>query len=110
VTHYQTLGVDPKASAKEVRDAFHKTANVHHPDSTPSVEAALAIGGIEWEEAQAAYEAIKTPDRRAAYDAKLLALAPKCSRCKGTKVVQKRTGWAVEDAPCPACGGTGKQV
>jgi DnaJ-class molecular chaperone len=109
LTHYDTLHVSSTATDAEVRKAFQQIAKVFHPDSTPTVEDALAVGDVDWDEAQAAYEAIKTPERRAKYDAQLFILRPKCSRCKGTKKIQEREGWAVKDRKCPDCKGTGKQ-
>jgi DnaJ-class molecular chaperone len=108
-THYQTLGIDRTATDKELRDAFHAIARIHHSDVVQT-EGSPAKDAAFWEEAQAAYEALKTSEKRDAYDARLSALAPKCLRCKGTKMIQKRTGWSLEDAPCPDCSGTGRRT
>jgi DnaJ-class molecular chaperone len=108
-THYQTLGVDPKATDDEVRKAFYAVAKVYHPDAAPSLSESCEPR-VSFEDAEAAYAGLKTPAKRAAYDAKLLALAPKCPRCKGAKTIQKMSGWKAEEQPCPECGGTGKKV
>lgn len=64
-THYQILGVDPRASAEEIRRAFRSLAKQHHPDTGPagSAEAFAAIA--------AAYETLSDPLLRRAYDESL---------------------------------------
>ena len=51
--HYQTLGVDPAATADEIKRAYRKLASQHHPDK----------GGdkSKFQEIQAAYNALTNP-------------------------------------------------
>lgn len=58
--HYQTLGVQPNASADEIKKAYRKLAGVHHPDK----------GGdtAKFQEIQAAYDTLGNQNKRAEYD------------------------------------------
>lgn len=105
MTHYETLHVSPTCTDTELRKAFHSAAKALHPDSQPNLEEAMAQGWAEWEDIEAAYNAIKTPELRAAYDARLLATAPRCKDCRGTGKVQRRKGWEVVEAECLTCHG-----
>jgi molecular chaperone DnaJ len=65
VTHYETLGVAPTASAGEIRDAYRRLARRHHPDSAEQRDAS-AMARIN-----DAYRVLGDSGRRAAYDAQL---------------------------------------
>ncbi|MCU7826748.1 J domain-containing protein [Kitasatospora sp. DSM 101779] len=64
--HYAVLGVDPSASARQIASAYRALVRVLHPDSRPAQSSAERLG-----EVLAAYEVLRDPDRRAAYDARL---------------------------------------
>lgn len=59
--YYKSLGLNKKASEKEVKDAFKKLAKKHHPD---------AEGGSEdkFKEINEAYEVLKDQEKRNRYD------------------------------------------
>ncbi|MFC5069520.1 molecular chaperone DnaJ [Flaviflagellibacter deserti] len=61
---YETLGVDRTAKDGELKSAFRKLAMECHPDRNPGDAAAEA----KFKEINAAYEALKDPQKRAAYD------------------------------------------
>ncbi len=73
-THYEILGVDPDASHDEVKRAFTGLALRWHPDrqSEPGPEARERA---EWrmQEINAAWEVLRNPAARAAYDEQLAA-------------------------------------
>jgi len=61
--YYKTLGVEPDASADEIRRAYRKLARKYHPDRNKE-------SGSEdrFKEVGEAYEALKDPERRKQYD------------------------------------------
>ena len=58
--HYSTLGVDRNAGPDEIKLAYRRMANQHHPDR----------GGdkSKFQEVQAAYETLSDPEKRQQYD------------------------------------------
>ncbi|MGY6703519.1 molecular chaperone DnaJ [Roseinatronobacter sp.] len=61
---YEVLGVSRSASSEEIKKAYRKKAKELHPDrnsDNPNAEA-------QFKEANEAYDALKDPDRKAAYD------------------------------------------
>lgn len=62
--YYETLGIDREADEAEVKKAFRKLAKEYHPDRNPGDEEAEK----SFKEVNEAYEALKDPQKRAAYD------------------------------------------
>ncbi len=62
--YYELLGASKSASDKELKSAFRKMAMKHHPDRNPDDAAAEA----KFKEINEAYEVLKDPQKRAAYD------------------------------------------
>ena len=58
--HYETLGVQRDATAKEIKTAFRKLAMKHHPDKGGDQD--------QFKRIQGAYEVLSDPDKRAQYD------------------------------------------
>jgi hypothetical protein len=61
-TAYHVLGVPRNASDEAIKAAFYKAAKACHPDLNPGDRTA------EMRQANAAYQVLKSPERRAAYD------------------------------------------
>ena len=61
---YETLGVSKTADDKELKSAFRKLAMQWHPDKNPGDAAAER----KFKEINEAYEMLKDPQKRAAYD------------------------------------------
>jgi len=57
---YKQLGVDTKATEKEIRKAYRKLAIKHHPDRGGDVD--------EFKKIQNAYDVLSDPQKRKAYD------------------------------------------
>lgn len=64
VDFYETLGVSKSADEKELKSAFRKLAMQFHPDKNPGDHAAEA----KFKEINEAYETLRDPQKRAAYD------------------------------------------
>ncbi len=62
--YYETLGVGRQAGDTEIKSAYRKLAMKYHPDRNPGDEDAE----IQFKEINEAYEALKDPQKRAAYD------------------------------------------
>src|SRR5258706_8784175 len=61
--YYAVRGVDRKASAEDIKQAYRKLARKYHPDVSkePGAEE-------KFKEVGEAYETLKDPEKRAAYD------------------------------------------
>jgi len=62
--YYQTLGVEKGVDEKELKSAFRKLAMKYHPDRNPGDHEAEH----KFKELNEAYEMLKDPQKRAAYD------------------------------------------
>jgi len=61
--YYACLGVEPWATADQIRAAFHRGARLYHPDHNPSPHAKARFQAIN-----EAYRALSNPTTRRAYD------------------------------------------
>jgi curved DNA-binding protein CbpA len=107
-THYEILGVPPSASEADIKGAFHRLAKMKHPDkaTSPTEKAALQA---EFEWITKAYNTLKDPDLRAAYDASLAkrpgASGPAPSAPTGG--VTQKSPAAAGSSPAPAAPAQG---
>lgn len=62
--YYEVLGVDRDADEKQLKSAFRKLAKELHPDRNPGDEEAE----VKFKEINEAYEILKDPQKRAAYN------------------------------------------
>ncbi len=62
--YYELLGASKGANEKELKSAFRKMAMKHHPDRNPDDAGAES----KFKEINEAYEVLKDPQKRAAYD------------------------------------------
>jgi DnaJ-class molecular chaperone len=62
--YYKTLGVDRKASDKEIKQAYRRLARKHHPDLNPDDKQAES----RFKEINAAYQVLSDPEKRKKYD------------------------------------------
>ncbi len=62
--YYEVLGVTKDASSDEIKKAYRKLAQQHHPDRNPDD----ATAEEKFKEAAEAYSVLSDPDKRAAFD------------------------------------------
>jgi molecular chaperone DnaJ len=62
--YYQVLGVPKNATAAEIKKAYRKLAQQHHPDANPG----NAQAGERFKEISAAYDVLGDQDKRTQYD------------------------------------------
>jgi len=95
--YYALLELQPSASAEEVRSSYRRLARAHHPDTSGSSESVALMVQIN-----EAWEVLRDPERRAAYDRTRPRLAPP------RRVVRTATRAPGERARRPAPAATGK--
>src|SRR5918911_3775279 len=61
--YYATLGVERNASADDIKKAYRKLARKYHPDVSKEKDATQ-----KFQEIAEAYETLKDPEKRKAYD------------------------------------------
>ena len=61
--YYQTLGVSRTASAEEIKKSYRRLARKYHPDVSKEADAEE-----QFKQLQEAYEVLRDPEKRAAYD------------------------------------------
>src|ERR1700684_557600 len=64
IDYYQILGIDKKASDKEVKNAYRKLARKYHPDLNPND----AEANKKFQQLNEANEVLSDPEKRKKYD------------------------------------------
>jgi hypothetical protein len=109
LTPYAVLKVKPTDTDDTIRAFYHIIARRTHPDAItylPSTDED-ALNKEEWHAATAAYSAIKTEDKRAAWERERRLLSGRCVPCQGvgTQGTRRFKGTI---RLCACCGGTGR--
>lgn len=87
--HYAVLGVPRSASARQITSAYRRLVRSLHPDSRPQDPAAAQ----DLAAVLAAYDTLRDPGRRAAYDAGRDRAAPSTTAGRPVAVRVTRTTW-----------------
>ena len=95
---YEVLHVSPDASAAQIKAAFRARAKATHPDLHVDPTAA---DGTDFKLVQRAYEALRDPSSRAAYDASLR-VAKRDPGSGGLDDFATAWAWRAECVPRPA--------
>lgn len=66
-TYYEVLGVPRNAGELEIKAAYHRLARKYHPDKAASVSEAQSLQS-EFSHISTAYNVLKDPEKRSAYD------------------------------------------
>lgn len=61
--YYEVLGVDKNADDRQIKTAYRKLANIHHPDKSQSKDSEAKMREIN-----EAYEVLSDPEKRSKYD------------------------------------------
>src|ERR1700754_2575250 len=64
IDYYQVLGVDKKATDKDIKNAYRKLARKYHPDLNPNDEQAHK----KFQQLNEANEVLSDPEKRKKYD------------------------------------------
>jgi curved DNA-binding protein len=80
--HYSTLGLACDATAQEIRDAYRSFAKRHHPDINGNSERAR----VQTQAINAAYEVLRDPTRRRAYDRELNAASRAAGGARSARI------------------------
>jgi curved DNA-binding protein len=87
--HYAALGVARDASQEEIKRAFRKLARKYHPDVAAGAETEA-----RFKEINAAYDVLKDPEKRAAYDTPEPQRGPQPGGARGSRDWESGFGFA----------------
>jgi hypothetical protein len=100
-THYEVLGVAPDADQDAVRRAYTALARTHHPDRQAGRPLAdRIVADRKMREVNAAWQVLRDPGRRVAYDASLRGEVPGAGVPRAPRTTTVRAG----GAPPPPSG------
>jgi curved DNA-binding protein CbpA len=68
MNYYEILGINPSANNIEIRRAYLYLSKQYHPDTT---ELPPHVAKVKFQEVNAAYATLTSPQQRIAYDAKI---------------------------------------
>lgn len=71
--YYEILGVSPKATAEEIKNAFHKLFVKYNPQKKTNTPEEKQQNESKLQEITNAYQTLKNPEARKAYDQQILA-------------------------------------
>jgi curved DNA-binding protein CbpA len=82
--YYAMLGVTPDATQQEIKSAYRRLARLHHPDLNKEARDDLI------KRLNQAYEILRDPQKRAAYDMQFARRGPRSARLSQRQPQPKR--------------------
>lgn len=102
-SHYEVLGVPPKAEAVQVKEAHRELARFFHPDRCRLTNAHDIMSRVNQ-----AYACLSDKAARRLYDMVHKTRLPNCPTCHGGGFTHKQRGFMAKmRVPCYDCGGSG---
>ena len=83
LTFYEVLGVSPQSTQSQIRDAYRRKSKLYHPDTT-SIEKSIAAQ--KFQVVNQAYDTLRFPEKRQAYDSQLKRVKVVATRRPASKV------------------------
>lgn len=101
-THYTALGLVPSAAPEVIRAAYKALALIYHPDKTLHLAAEeRASYAAVFREVQEAYDLLRNPSLKAAYDAELTPLHYAADKTRSSYQRRPSTRSAARTQPVP---------
>ena len=91
-TYYDVLDVPANAPAEHIKESYHVIVSIWHPDRFPQDSKQHQLATRKVRELNAAYEVLRDPARRAAYDRRLVEAVSPAAPARRLHQLKMRSG------------------